>query len=464
MVFKFATFDPAQDPDDFNPAFPPTPSSSPSATLCHCQPCQYTRAFTRDIVSCLVAAGASLVFTAPAVELASHEIRDRSVETPLPSISSDVGPEFHQRQVKEFTLEELKVATDEFNEENIIGRGGFGKVYKGRLADGSLVAFKRCKEEQAEGSIPLFEAEVIIGSIVPPHQNLLPMLGFCRTSKGSDLWLVYPLMINRDAALRLRERPATQTSLDWPTRIKIAVGAARGLSHLHDLNIVHRDIKAANIMLDEEFERHIGDFGLALSVDLRHGGYSVDGIEEAPVIPRNESKAGSDSEFSHVTTAIRGTMGHIAPEYFSTGKCTVKNDVFAFGVMLLELLTGQRAFDLERLANDVDKLLLDWVRELLVYSWWEILVDPYLQGAYDEEEMEKFIKLALLCTQLVPRERPSMAQVVRTLEGHGINIEERWEEYDRRFWEEHWGELRSPDLMVADSTSHMRAEELSGPR
>ncbi|XP_030439971.1 somatic embryogenesis receptor kinase 1-like [Syzygium oleosum] len=471
MVFKFATFDPAQDPNDFNPAFPPTPSSSPSATFC--QPCEYTCTFTRAIVSRLVAAGASLVLRGPAFEIDGHEIRDRSAETLLHRINTDVCPEFHQRQLKEFTLKELKVATDNFSHKNILGRGGFGKVYKGRLADGTLVAVKRSKEEQTQGMLLEFEKEVIIGSIELPHHNLLPVLGYC---SAPEFLLVYPFMINRCLASCLRERNDNQPPLDWPTRRKIATGAARGLSHLHDLNIVHRDmhdlnivhrdIKAANILLDEEFEPHIGDFGLALFVDRRQGGHSVDCIEEAPVLPRDISKARSDSEYSYVTTAVHGTIGHIAPEYLSTGKCSVKNDVFGFGVMLLELLTEQRAFDPARFANDDDVMLHDWVLRLLVERRWEILVGPDLQGAYDEEEIEKVIQLALLCTQSDPRKRPSMAQVLQILEGHSIE-EERWNEYQlESSFRDRKQDFDNPhtDWIVADSTSHLRPDELSGPR
>ncbi|KAF8028785.1 hypothetical protein BT93_E1441 [Corymbia citriodora subsp. variegata] len=419
MVFKFATFDPAQDPNDFNPAFPPAPSPSPSTTPC--QPC-HTYTFSRAIISRLVAASASLLLRAPAFEIDGHEIRDLSTETPLHRISSDVRPEFHRRQLKKFTLKELKVATRNFSHNNIIGRGGFGNVYKGQLADGSLVAIKRLREEQTGSLLLQFDREVMIGSIIPPYHNLLPMLGYC-----SDPWylLVYPFMVNRCLASCLRERNYSQPPLDWPTRRKIALGAARGLSHLHDLNILHRDIKAANVMLDEEFEPHIGDFGLSLSVNPRHGGYPVDIIEEACVLPRPES--GSDSECSDVTTMLTGTMGHIAPEYLSTGKCSAKNDVFAFGVMLLELLTGQRARDLARLANDDGKMLLEWVMGLWGDHEWNRLVDPDLQGAYDEEEIEKVIQLALFSTQKDPRGRPTMAQVVRILEGE--SIKSRWEEY-----------------------------------
>ncbi|KAI6696866.1 hypothetical protein NL676_016985 [Syzygium grande] len=423
MVFKFATFDPAQDPDDFNPAFPPTPSSSPSVTLC--QPCEYTCTFTKTIVSRLVSAGASLVFTAPAFEFHDDEIRDRFTETPFHGINFDVRPEFHQRQLKEFTLKELKVATRNFSNKRVIGRGGFGEVYEGRLADGSLVAIKRCNAQSNRGILG-YKKEVMIGSIVPPRHNLLPMLGFCGTPKCRELILVYPLMINRSAASCLRERPEAQPPLDWPTRRKIAAGTARGLSHLHDLNIVHRDIKAANILLDEEFEPHIGDFGFAKFIHRKHGGYFEDGIGEAAVLPGNKSEGRSHGEYSDDTTAKCGTIGHIAPE----------------------------------LANDADMGLLDWVKGLLVERRWAVLVDPDLQGEL-EEEIEKVIQLALLCTHIDPRERPSMAQAVRILEGHSIR--ERWEKYYLKYHHLSWdfGMLQgNADV----SSSLLIPEELSEPR
>ena len=133
------------------------------------------------------------------------------------------------------------------------------------------------------------------------------------------------------------ERPESEPPLDWQTRRRIALGSARGLSYLHDHcdpKIIHRDVKAANILLDEDFEAVVGDFGLAKLMDYKD---------------------------THVTTAVRGTIGHIAPEYLSTGKSSEKTDVFGYGITLLELITGQRAFDLARLANDDDVMLLDWV-------------------------------------------------------------------------------------------------------
>ena len=140
----------------------------------------------------------------------------------------------------------------------------------------------------------------------------------------------------------LLERPESQPPLDWSKRQRIALGSARGLAYLHDHcdpKIIHRDVKAANILLDEDFEAVVGDFGLAKLMDYKD---------------------------THVTTAVRGTIGHIAPEYLSTGKSSEKTDVFGYGVMLLELITGQRAFDLARLANDDDVMLLDWVYMFLL--------------------------------------------------------------------------------------------------
>ncbi|GKV52189.1 hypothetical protein SLEP1_g58777 [Rubroshorea leprosula] len=167
------------------------------------------------------------------------------------------------------------------------------------------------------------------------HPNLLRLRGFCMTPK--ERLLVYPYMANGSVALCLREHPPSQPPLDWPSRKRIALGSARGLSYLHDHcdpKIIHRDVKAANILLDEEFEAVVGDFGLAKLMDYKD---------------------------THVTTAVRGTVGHIAPEYISTGKSSEKTDVFGYGILLLELITGQRAFDVARLANDNDVMLLDWM-------------------------------------------------------------------------------------------------------
>ncbi|KAG2703790.1 hypothetical protein I3760_06G153300 [Carya illinoinensis] len=339
--------------------------------------------------------------------------------------------------LKRFSLRELQVASDHFSNKNILGRGGFGKVYKGRLADGSLVAVKRLKEERTRGGELQFQTEIEMISMAV-HRNLLRLRGFCMTP--TERLLVYPFMVNGSVASRLRERQESQPPLDWPKRKRIALGSARGLAYLHDHcdpKIIHRDVKAANILLDEEFEAVVGDFGLAKLMDYKD---------------------------THVTTAVRGTIGHIAPEYLSTGKSSEKTDVFGYGVMLLELITGQRAFDLARLANDDDVMLLDWVKGLLKDKRLETLVDAELQGNYIEDEVEQLIQVALLCTQGSPMERPRMSDVVRMLEGDGLA--ERWEEWQKEdVFRQDFNNMALPNASwIIDSASHIPPDELSGPR
>ncbi|KAI3507219.1 hypothetical protein L1887_22091 [Cichorium endivia] len=382
-----------------------------------------------------VAVGAALLFAAPAIAFAWW--RRRKPQEYFFDVPAEEDPEVHLGQLKRFSLRELQVATDSFSNKNILGRGGFGKVYKGRLADGSLVAVKRLKEERTPGGELQFQTEVEMISMAV-HRNLLRLRGFCMTP--TERLLVYPYMANGSVASCLRERPPNEPPLDWPTRKRIALGSARGLSYLHDHcdpKIIHRDVKAANILLDEEFEAVVGDFGLAKLMDYKD---------------------------THVTTAVRGTIGHIAPEYLSTGKSSEKTDVFGYGIMLLELITGQRAFDLARLANDDDVMLLDWVKGLLKEKKLEMLVDPDLETNYVATEVEQLIQVALLCTQGSPMDRPKMSDVVRMLEGDGLA--ERWDEWQKVEVLRH--EL---DLMplpnsdwILDSTDNLHAVELSGPR
>ncbi|XP_060175868.1 BRASSINOSTEROID INSENSITIVE 1-associated receptor kinase 1-like isoform X2 [Lycium barbarum] len=408
------------------PPLPPTPSSSSSVGNS-----------ATGAIAGGVAAGAALLFAVPAIFLAWW--RRRKPQDHFFDVPAEEDPEVHLGQLKRFSLRELQVASDNFSNRNILGRGGFGKVYKGRLADGSLVAVKRLKEERTQGGELQFQTEVEMISMAV-HRNLLRLRGFCMTP--TERVLVYPYMENGSVASRLRERAESEPPLDWPKRKRIALGSARGLAYLHDHcdpKIIHRDVKAANILLDEEFEAVVGDFGLAKLMDYKD---------------------------THVTTAVRGTIGHIAPEYLSTGKSSEKTDVFGYGVMLLELITGQRAFDLARLANDDDVMLLDWVKGLLKDKKYETLVDADLQGNYNEEEVEQLIQVALLCTQSTPTERPKMSEVVRMLEGDGLA--ERWEEWQKEemFRQDfnHAHHHPHADWIIADSISNIRPDELSGPR
>ncbi|KHN00710.1 Somatic embryogenesis receptor kinase 1 [Glycine soja] len=405
------------------PFVPPSPISTPEGNS------------ATGAIAGGVAAGAALLFAAPAIVFAWW--RRRKPQEFFFDVPAEEDPEVHLGQLKRFSLRELQVATDTFSNKNILGRGGFGKVYKGRLTDGSLVAVKRLKEERTPGGELQFQTEVEMISMAV-HRNLLRLRGFCMTP--TERLLVYPYMANGSVASCLRERPAHQQPLDWPTRKRIALGSARGLSYLHDHcdpKIIHRDVKAANILLDEEFEAVVGDFGLAKLMDYKD---------------------------THVTTAVRGTIGHIAPEYLSTGKSSEKTDVFGYGIMLLELITGQRAFDLARLANDDDVMLLDWVKGLLKEKKLEMLVDPDLHSNYIDAEVEQLIQVALLCSQGSPMDRPKMSEVVRMLEGDGLA--ERWDEWQKVEVLRQEVELAphpNSDWIV-DSTENLHAVELSGPR
>ncbi|BFI20749.1 hypothetical protein MPTK1_7g15980 [Marchantia polymorpha subsp. ruderalis] len=358
-------------------------------------------------------------------------------------VAAEDDPEVPLGQLKKFSFRELQIATDNFSSKNILGQGGFGKVYKGYLSDGTTVAVKRLKEDHSPEGEHAFQTEVeMISNAV--HRNLLRLQGFCTTP--SERILVYPYMPNGSVASHLRasnprDHYNGDPGLGWPTRKRIALGAARGLSYLHDHcdpKIIHRDVKAANVLLDEEYEAVVGDFGLAKLIDYKD---------------------------THVTTAVRGTAGHIAPEYLSTGKSSEKTDVYGYGIMLLELITGQRAYDFQRLANDDDLMLLDWVKRLQHEKKLEQLVDGELKRSYNAREVEELIQVALLCTQASPSDRPKMTEVVRMLEGDGLA--ERWEQWEKlelvRQRELDLGPHRYFEW-VEDSTVNMEAVELSAGR
>lgn len=336
--------------------------------------------------------------------------------------------------LRRFQFRELQVATKNFTTKNILGKGGFGIVYKGVLSDGTVVAVKRLRDGNTVGGEIQFQTEVEMISLAV-HRNLLRLYGFCMTS--SERLLVYPYMSNGSVASRLKVKPA----LDWGTRKRIALGAARGLLYLHeqcDPKIIHRDVKAANILLDDYCEAVVGDFGLAKLLDHHD---------------------------SHVTTAVRGTVGHIAPEYLSTGQSSEKTDVFGFGILLLELITGERALEFGKSANQKG-VMLDWVKKIHHENKLELLVDKDLKSDYDRIELEEMVQVALLCTQYQPNQRPKMSEVARMLEGDGLA--EKWEasqrvESNRGRSNEFLSSERYSDL-TDDSSLLGQAMELSGPR
>ncbi|KAK4353551.1 hypothetical protein RND71_025745 [Anisodus tanguticus] len=351
-------------------------------------------------------------------------------------VEGDVERNISLGQLRRFSWREIQIATDNFSENNIIGQGGFGKVYKGYLSDNTKVAVKRLTDYHNPGGEAAFLREVQLISVAV-HRNLLRLIGFCITS--SERILVYPFMQNPSVAYRLRDLKPGEKALDWPMRRRIAFGAAHGLEYLHehcDPKIIHRDLKAANILLDDNFEPVLGDFGLAKLVDTK---------------------------LTHITTQVRGTMGHIAPEYLSTGKSSEKTDVFGYGITLLELVTRQRAIDFSRLEEEEDVLLLDHIKKLLREKRLDDIVDGNM-NTYDPKEVETILQVALLCTQSSPEERPKMAEVITMLKG--VGLAEKWAEWEQleEVRNQQFSLMSRQFMWAEDSTHDQEAIQLSQAR
>jgi len=289
----------------------------------------------------------------------------------------------------QFTYEELEAATGGFSQANLLGQGGFGFVHKGILPDGKEVAIKSLKSGSGQGERE-FQAEVEIISRVH-HRHLVSLVGYFVAD--AQRMLVYEFVPNGTLEFHLHGKG--QPVMDWATRLRIALGSSKGLGYLHEdchPRIIHHDIKAANILLDNNFEAMVADFGLA--------------------------KLTSDN-YTHVSTRVMGTFGYLAPEYASSGKLTEKSDVFSYGVMLLELITGRRPVD--PTGKIMEDSLVDWARPLLSKSMedgnYGELVDPRLQGNYDPQEMARMVACAAACIRHSARRRPRMSQIVRALDG-----------------------------------------------
>ncbi|XP_062230254.1 protein NSP-INTERACTING KINASE 3-like [Phragmites australis] len=349
------------------------------------------------------------------------------------------GPEVRLGHLKEYRFEEIRKATDNFSRRNILGEGGYGIVYKGCLPGGTIVAVKRLKHHVLVVEDDQFHTEVEVISLVV-HRNLLHLIGFCSTN--DERLLVYPYMTNGTVASKLKERVNGEPTLDWPRRKRIALGAAQGLLYLHeqcDPKIIHRDIKASNILLDEHLEAVVADFGLAKLLD--HG-------------------------MSHVVTVVRGTIGRIPPESLVTGHTSEKTDVFGFGLLLIELVTGRATLELHENEYE-DGGILDLGKELLEQNQLTSFVDKKLTNNYDSAELEEMVQIALLCTMYNPDHRPRMSEVVRMLEG-GDGVAEKWEALKdvEEPNPDSPGYLFPPIDYDEDRSSsiELQAVELSGPR
>ncbi|WKA11928.1 hypothetical protein VitviT2T_029376 [Vitis vinifera] len=290
-------------------------------------------------------------------------------------------------QTGTFTLRQIKAATNNFDAANKIGEGGFGSVYKGLLLDGTIIAVKQLSSKSKQGNREFVNEIGMISALQHPH--LVKLYGCC--IEGNQLLLVYEYMENNSLARALFGPKDSQLKLDWPTRHKICVGIARGLAYLHEesrLKIVHRDIKATNVLLDKDLNPKISDFGLA----------KLD-----------------EEENTHISTRIAGTFGYMAPEYAMRGHLTEKADVYSFGVVALEIVSGKS--NTNHILKDGCVYLLDWALLLKENGNLLELVDPILESNFKKEEVMAMINVALLCTSFSPVARPTMSSVVSILEG-----------------------------------------------
>uniref|UniRef100_A0A0D6QWQ1 non-specific serine/threonine protein kinase n=1 Tax=Araucaria cunninghamii TaxID=56994 RepID=A0A0D6QWQ1_ARACU len=293
---------------------------------------------------------------------------------------------------KQFTYTDILLATANFSDSCVVGRGGFGTVYKGKLRDGSVVAVKKLQQKGPEGEREFLAEMQTLGSH-EFHENLVPLRGCCLF--GTEKLLVYDFMSNGSLEDWLYEKPGEPKQLDWPTRYKIALGAAKGLKILHhDCSpaVIHRDMKASNILLDEDFKPHVTDFGLARFMD---GGET------------------------HVSTVVAGTLGYVPPEYSQSWRATTKGDVYSFGVVLLELATGRRPLSVCDALNDYNSNLVEWVRMLISGGRAAEALDPTLQGNDGIDygrQLVRFLHLGFFCTDDRPDRRPNMSQLLTSLE------------------------------------------------
>ncbi|KAJ0966089.1 hypothetical protein J5N97_027227 [Dioscorea zingiberensis] len=291
-----------------------------------------------------------------------------------------------------FDLGTLRDATSNFSEENKLGKGGFGLVYKGTLKDGQEIAVKRLSRTSGQGFVELKNEVVLVAKL--QHRNLVRLLGCCLEEQ--EKLLVYEYLPNGSLDKVLFD-PARRELLDWTRRYKIIEGIGRGLLYLHEdsrLRIIHRDLKTGNILLDEDVNPKISDFGLAKLFEV--------------------------DETQGKTTRIAGTYGYMAPEYAKHGKFSIKSDVYSYGVMVLEIVTGRKNSSFEESRDAPD---------LLSYVWWHWnegkaleLKDRSLGDCVRVEEVLRCIHIGLLCVQEDPTERPSMASVAVMLRSYSISL------------------------------------------
>ncbi|PAN14501.1 hypothetical protein PAHAL_2G414600 [Panicum hallii] len=331
----------------------------------------------------------------------------RERRSPEKDCSSTTNPIFQEcgihntanPAVQQLSLKSIQTATSNFK--TLIGEGGFGAVYRGTLPHGQEVAVKVRSSSSTQGTRE-FNNELRLLSAVW-HENLVPLIGYC-CEKDQQI-LVYPFMSNGSLQDRLYGEASKRKVLDWPTRLSVCIGAARGLVYLHNFAghcIIHRDIKSSNILLDHSMCGKVADFGF--------------------------SKYAPQEGDSNPSMEVRGTAGYLDPEYYSTQVLSTRSDVFSFGVVLLEIVTGREPLDVKRPRDEWS--LVEWAKPYIREYKIEEMVDPGIKGQYCSEAMWRVLEVASVCTEPFSTFRPSMEDVLRELED-ALIIENNASEYMR---------------------------------
>ncbi|KAF7810886.1 putative receptor-like serine/threonine-protein kinase [Senna tora] len=285
-----------------------------------------------------------------------------------------------------YSLEELTRATRGFADENVIGEGGYGIVYRGVLQDGSVVAVKNLLNNKGQAEKE-FKVEVeAIGKA--KHKNLVGLVGYC--ADGAQRMLVYEYVDNGNLEQWLHGEVGPVSPLTWDIRMKIAIGTAKGLAYLHEglePKVVHRDVKSSNILLDKRWNAKVSDFGLAKLLG---------------------------SEKSYVSTRVMGTFGYVSPEYASTGMLNEGSDVYSFGILLMEIITGRSPIDYSRPPAEMN--LVDWFKGMVASRRGDELVDPLIEIQPNPRSLKRALLVCLRCIDMDVSKRPKMGQIVHMIE------------------------------------------------
>lgn len=342
--------------------------------------------------------GESMHASSPIIQ---KQRKHRSSDAPLLCAACGIKTELYIKESMRFSHSEIQLATDNFSKENLLGEGGYGHVYKGELDDGQLIAAKMRKETSTQG-FQEFSSEVYVLSFAR-HKNIVMLLGYC--CKENVNILVYEYICNKSLEWHLFDKSANV--LDWHQRRAIAIGTAKGLRFLHEecrgSPIIHRDLRPSNVLLTHDFVPMLGDFGLAKW-------------------KKNDSP---------IHTRILGTLGYLAPEYVENGMVSVRIDVYSFGIVLIQLISGRKA--VESNTENHQQSLQQWAEPIIERLALHELIDPRLGESYDTCELYHMARAAYLCLKSDPEMRPSMGEVVRLLEADDDHLHNLVEQFMPHF-------------------------------